>query len=295
MNEPTAETVSQVVLANGAAFTSAGGIYMPVIGHQATFINDVNMRGHSAFPIAEAVMAGGTIGNYVIAYSLDDGVTYHNLYYPRAGGGGASASTNVTMTSTTGVEAGDYVWGTNIAPNAKVVSITNGTTVVVDIANIGTVSGVLRFNHLPSETVTDALTGFPLRIRITTSNTNTTAITSLYFFTNSTTAARAAVYPLDLVNISVIARDAADSSLIENARVYLVAAAGGDLPDGTVIVNELTNISGVVNSQFEYTNPQPVVGRVRKSTSSPLYKTSPLSGTITDEGLELTSFLVKDE
>lgn len=295
MNEPTAETTNQVVLANGAAFTSAGGIYMPVIGHQATFINDVNMRGHSAFPIAEAVMAGGTIGNYDIAYSLDDGVTYHNLYYPRASGGGASASTNVTMTSTTGVAVGDYVWGTNIAPNAKVVSITNGTTVVVDIANIGTVSGVLRFNHLPSETVTDALTGFPLRIRITTSTTNATAITSLYFFTNSTTAARAAVYPLDLVNISVIARDAADSSLIENARVYLVAAAGGDLPDGTVIVNELTNISGVVNSQFEYTNPQPVVGRVRKSTSSPLYKTSPLSGTITDEGLELTSFLVKDE
>lgn len=197
MNEPTAETASQVALTNGAAFTSAGGLYMPVIGHQADFTCPYSIRGHGAFPIAEAVMAGGTIANYDITYSLDGGTTYSNLYYPRAGGGGASASTTVTMTSTTGVATGDYVWGTNIAPNAKVISITNATTVVVDIANTGTVSGVLRFNRLPSETVASAASGFSLKLRIKTSTTNATAITSLYFYTYTTTSDRAVTYPLD--------------------------------------------------------------------------------------------------
>ena len=190
---------------------------------------------------------------------------------------------------------GDYVWGTNIAPNAKVTSITNGTTVVVNNANIGVVSGVLRFNHLPSETVADALVGFPLKVKIVTSTTNVAAITSLYFFTNSTTAARAAVYDLDPVVLNVTVKDADDSSVIQNARVYLVADSGGDLTPGTVITNQLTDVSGISTTTFAYTNPQPVTGRVRKSSSAPLYKTGILSGTITADGLDLTSFLVKDQ
>lgn len=203
MNEATADTTTQVALTNGAAFTSAGGLYMPVINHQADFTLPVNLLGHSSFPIVEAVMAGGTIGNYDITYSVDGGSTYKNLYYPRAGGGGSNASTNVTMTSTTGVNPGDYVFGTNIAPNAKVVSITNGTTIVVDIANIGAVSGVLRFNQLPNEVIADPLIGTPLKVRIKTTTTNATAITSLFFYTNSTTSARTATYPLDLANLSL--------------------------------------------------------------------------------------------
>lgn len=197
MNEPTADTASQVTLTNGSAFTSAGGLYMPVIGHQADFIAPENIRGHSSFPVAEVIMGGGTLANYNAYYSLNGGTTYKNLYYQRTGGGGSNASTNVTMTDTTGVAAGDYVWGTNIAPLAKVSSITNGTTIVVDKANIGTVSGTLRFNQLPNEIVADALVGFPLRLRIVTLTTNATAITSLLLTTSSTAAARAAVYPMD--------------------------------------------------------------------------------------------------
>jgi len=296
MNEATSDTTSQVVLANGAAFTSAGGLYMPTVGHSATFIADKNIVGHSSFPIAEAVMAGGTIGNYDISYSLDAGVTYYNLAYTRAGGGGSNGSTNVTMTSTTGVAVGDYVWGTNIAPNTKVTSITNGTTVVVDIANIGAVSGVLRFNRLPSETVSNAVTtGFPLRIRIVTSTTNATAITSLFFYTNSTTAARAALYPLDLVTLTSTIKSATDSSAIQDARVYIVAAAGGPEVEGTVLLNTLTNASGVASTTYAYTGDQPVTGRVRKGTSGTLFKTSLLAGTITSSGLSLTAFMVADQ
>lgn len=209
MNEATADTSAQYTIDSGTtAFTSAGSVYMPVIGDQITFVPPAYLLGHTGFPIAEAVMAGGTIGNYDITYAIDknDGAGYgsfQNLFYPRAGGGGSSASTTVTMTSTTGVAAGDYIWGTNIAPNAKVSSITNGTDIVVDIANIGTVSGVLRFNHLPSETGIDASLGFKLKVRIKTTTTNATAITSLYAFTSSTPTSRGYQYPLDRINLTI--------------------------------------------------------------------------------------------
>lgn len=296
MNEPTTETDTQVNLTGTSAFTSAGQLYMPVINDQADFILEKYVRGHSAFPIDEVVMVGGTLTNYDVTYSLDNGATYKNLSYPRTGAGGASASTNVTMTSTTGVAVNDYVFGTNIAPLARVVSITNGTTIVVSIANIGTVSGTLRFNQLPNETVSNALIGFPLRVRIKTTTTNATAISSLLFYTNSTTAARAAIYDLDTVPITITALDVVTSTAIQNARVYLVAGSGGPAAEGTVILNTLTDVNGEVTEPlYGFTSNQPVVGKVRKSTSGSLYKNSPIVGTITSAGLTSTVFLIPDE
>jgi hypothetical protein len=107
------------------------------------------------------------------------------------------------MTTTAGVESGDYVFGTNVAPNAKVMSITDMTTIVVDRANIGTVSGILTFCHLPSETGINASDGFKMKIQIITSASNATAISSLYAHTLNTSASRAFQYPLDLVPLSI--------------------------------------------------------------------------------------------
>lgn len=73
MNEPTALTSSQVTLANGAAFTSAGGLYMPVIGHTATFTHPEFILGHTAFQNSALVMAGGTVANYRFRYQIDKG------------------------------------------------------------------------------------------------------------------------------------------------------------------------------------------------------------------------------
>jgi len=62
------------------------------------------------------------------------------------------------------------------------------------------------------------------------------------------------------------------------------------------ILSSTTNGSGVAtNSSFVYTSDQPVTGRVRQGTSSPYYKTSPLSGTITSNGVDVTTFLVGDD
>ena len=103
-----------------------------------------------------------------------------------------------------------------------------------------------------------------------------------------------------IINNSVSVRltilDALNSLPVEGSRVLLTASSGGDLTTGTVILSGLSNIEGVIeDSGFNFTNPQPVVGKVRKGTTTPLYKQAPISGTITSSGLETTIFLISDE
>lgn len=57
--------------------------------------------------------------------------------------------------------------------------------------------------NLSGETGIDASLGVKLKVRITTSVTNSTAITSLYILTNSSTTAQDYEYPLDTANIEV--------------------------------------------------------------------------------------------
>lgn len=63
-----------------------------------------------------------------------------------------------------------------------------------------------------------------------------------------------------------------------------------------VILDGTTDANGEIeDTAFNYTNPQPVAGKVRKGTTTPLYATSPLTGSILSTGYDVTSFLVKDE
>lgn len=94
--------------------------------------------------------------------------------------------------------------------------------------------------------------------------------------------------------LTVTVQDVNDQSAIENARVYLTADSGGPLPQGTVIMNELTNASGVATVSFDYSADQPFTGRIRKGSSATYYKTGPVAGTISATPLDLTSFLIRD-
>jgi hypothetical protein len=235
MNESSAASASQISIdAGGAGFTAAGTVYMPAVNDQITWTMPYYALGHTGFPIDEAVLTGGTITNHDITYQIDknDGngfSAWKNLSYPRAGGGGSTSSTNVTMTDTTGVAVGDYVFGTNIAPLAKVSSITNGTTIVVDKANVGTVSGILRFNQLPNETSIDGALGVKLKFRIKTTTTNTSAISSLYVWAYSPDNVRDEVYPLDTITLTILAIQAGSDVVIYEQGTENVRASGETL------------------------------------------------------------------
>lgn len=88
-----------------------------------------------------------------------------------------------------------------------------------------------------------------------------------------------------------------DSGLpIENAMVYILAGTGGGLAENTPIINKvLTDVNGQVSDTRSYSSPQPIVGRVRKGTGAPYYKTSSVVGTISNaDNTSLTTQMIKD-
>jgi hypothetical protein len=205
LNEATANTTENYTIDAGTvAFTSAGNLYMPAVNDQITFVMPWYEKNLASFPVAEAVMSGGTLTRYDLFYAIDknNGSGYSawkNLSYPRAGAGGSNGAYTVTMTDTTGVAANDYVFGTNVAYGAKVQSVDNGTTVTVTLPNIGTVSGVLRFSQLPNEGSVSETNGVKLKVRVKTNTSNTDAITAIYFYVTPGTGTN--TQPLDLVPV----------------------------------------------------------------------------------------------
>lgn len=204
MNEPTANTVSQVTLASGAAFTSAGGLYMPTIGQSATFEMPYYAIGHTAFTNTALVMAGGTVANYRFEYAID-----------KNDGNGWSTLTSSSYTA----------------------------------AALGTaLSGI---------TGIDASKGLKLRLKISTTTANTTAITSVYITTVSTAGAQDYQYPLDTGTVSV-------SGLVTGSRVKV-----SKVSDGTVLFNGVES-SGAVSFSTDYIGA--VAVEARKGSAAPYYQ-----------------------
>jgi hypothetical protein len=145
---------------------------------------------------SQAIIAYTGYGTYLQVRRLD--ITGTNVDC-RAGGepGGYTFS---IANDDTNVAVGDYVWGTNVGGNAKIVDITDGV-ITVDEPHTNTLFGVLRFNHIRNEVVTND--GFKLKIKITSIvNGYSTAITALSVYTDSDDTSRARLYPLDEFNLS---------------------------------------------------------------------------------------------
>ena len=89
---------------------------------------------------------------------------------------------------------------------------------------------------------------------------------------------------------------------VSDANTYTYTVSGspatpatGTITSYRVILDAATDVNGIVQTtSFNYVSDLAVTGKVRKGTSATFYKTSPLSGTITAVGLDLTAFLVKD-
>jgi hypothetical protein len=110
--------------------------------------------------------------------------------------------------------------------------------------------------------------------------------------TPSIRTAGATVTVQNAVTITATVLDVNTGDPIENARVLIEKVS-----DGTDILTGLTNASGVATTTFAYVSDTAVVGKVRRATAGygTLYKTSPISATITSTGLSLTILLIPDE
>lgn len=99
------------------------------------------------------------------------------------------------------------------------------------------------------------------------------------------------------VTLTIKCVDAVTASNVQNARVYVVAASGGSMTPGDVIIDKvLTDSNGEASDTRSYSGNQPITGRVRKGSASTYYKESPISGTVNSaSGLSLTIQLIPDE
>jgi len=152
MNEATADTTSQVTLSNGAAFTSAGGLYMPVIGHQAVFETPDYIIGHTAFQNSALIMAGGTATNYTYDYSID-----------KNDGAGWSTMTTSNYSPTTLATALNGLSGIDASLGFKLrLEITTGTTNATAITSVYLLTSsttTTQAYQYPLDTITLTLTG----------------------------------------------------------------------------------------------------------------------------------------
>jgi hypothetical protein len=74
------------------------------------------------------------------------------------------------------------------------------------------------------------------------------------------------------------------------------APGTGTITSTRVLVSGLTDANGnVSNTGYNFSTDQDIAGRVRKSTSSPFYKTCGLVGTVVSGGLALTCLMIPDE
>ena len=90
---------------------------------------------------------------------------------------------------------------------------------------------------------------------------------------------------------------------VTGANSYTYSVSGGVASPGTgtilasyAPISAVTGGTGIVSTSKVFTTNQAVSGVARKSTSSPLYKTAPLSGTISSTlGLTQTAVMISDE
>lgn len=82
---------------------------------------------------------------------------------------------------------------------------------------------------------------------------------------------------------------------VQGARVFLETTPGGvdifDGSDGT----SLTDSNGEVSTSYGGSTPVNVIGRVRKSSSSPYYRTADIINSISGNGLDATVVMISDE
>lgn len=154
MNEPTSDTASYVTLTGGANFTSAGGLYMPVIGQTATFELDYYALGHTSFQNSALVMAGGTATNYTYEYAIDknDG----NGYSTMTSSSYTATQLGTALNGITGIDASK-----GIKLKLKITTGTTNTTAITSVYLLTNSSTTAQDYQYPLDINTVTFTGLP--------------------------------------------------------------------------------------------------------------------------------------
>ncbi len=100
---------------------------------------------------------------------------------------------------------------------------------------------------------------------------------------------------IETAGIGITVKDITDKSVIVGARVLVEAGATGPLTEGDDIISGVTDGSGQITGEIDYTSAQSITGKVRSASGSTKYRQSDIVGSVGANGLELTIFMIPDE
>lgn len=178
----------------------------------------------------------------------------------------AALVSNSSITKTTGTQHGIEITGT-----AADITLT-GLTFTGFAGSNGSTGNEAIFVNIASGSMTISITGGGSTPTIRT--------------------AGATVTVQNAVTVKVTVKDSKTLAPIENARILLEKTS-----DGTDIMSGLSDASGVLQISYAYTVDTPVTGKARRATTAygTLYKESPISGSITTSGFDVTILMNSDE
>jgi hypothetical protein len=310
MNEPTTDTASQVTLSNGAAFTSAGGLYMPTIGHQAIFETPDYIIGHTAFTNSALVMAGGTATNYTYQYQIDTGSGFGAWSSDKTATTLGTALNGETLNATTGFKLKLKI--TTSTTNATAITsvympMTSTTTsqayqYPLDVVTVAvTAQDAADFSEIQdARVILEADTGGDLPANESVTITRSGSTASVAHTAHGMSAGQVVI--IRGANQDEYNGRFSITNVTTNAYDYTVSGSPATPATGTItataqILTGLTDVNGVVQdtSYALSGTSQPVIGKVRKASTGTKYKEGTVVGSITSAGFSNTVLLVRDE
>lgn len=272
-------SAANVAMTDDATFGTSSGI------HDTTFV-----QGGSGHAIELTTGSAFTFTN--IDFSGFGGTAGSN---PTANSGATDAA---VFNDTGGAVTITVSGGTNL-------SVRNGagatTTVVTNVVNYSVTAATVDGTPVQSANVfLEAANGtgsLPYQESVTIVNSGTTA-TVTHTGHGLATGDKVVIRGASLnVNNGVYTISVSDT----NTYTYTLPSAPGSSPTGTITSTWValfgtTDVNGEISGSRAIATAQPVVGRVRKSSSAPYYKNSPLNSTIPTSGtLPLTAVMLSDD
>lgn len=200
----------------------------------------------------------------------------------------------------------------NNSGGAITINVTGGTTPTIrnsagstTTVNAGSVSATVTVTDTSGNPIQNtrvlaiAAAGgpFPQNVTVTISNSGTTATVT------HTAHGLATNDKIQIKGASHVQNNGVFSITVTgtNTYTYTMSSAPGSSPTGTIkatfaILSGLTDVNGQITMSRVFPSSQPIVGKARKSTSSPLYKTTTFAGTVSSSsGFSSTLQMISDE
>jgi hypothetical protein len=212
---------------------------------------------------------------------------------------GSNLSGSQVTSPTVAADTSAVIWNVATDPDGLLddMVFTKGTNAhhAIELGTSSPTTINLRGLTFSGFNASNAATDSVIHVKRTTGSVTINAIGCTGVVSYKTDGATVTVV-VDPVTLGINVTDLATGDPIQSARVYVTAAAGGDLGVGTVLISGTTDVNGRITDSRSYTADQPVTGWVRRApTAGPHYKEGPVAGVVdSTTGLEVTVQMVGD-